>query len=65
MPPMSKELNLAQRLRRLKVGQSFLVKTAKEQRQVCTMAKFLREGGFIDFDIITKTTNEGIKVMAA
>lgn len=61
---MSKALSLAQKVRQLKPGQSFTVKTKREQRQICAMAKTLRDGGFINFEIVTKATPEGIRVGA-
>ena len=61
---MSKKFSLAAKLKSLKVGQSFIVKTKREQIQVCNLAKSMRDLGYISFDIVTKTTEDGIKVAA-
>jgi hypothetical protein len=51
---MSKQLNLCKKILDLKKGEHFFVKTSKEQRRVCTLAKALREGDALKFDIVTK-----------
>jgi hypothetical protein len=61
---MGKRLAIAQRVRALKVGQSFVVSTEKERQQVCRIAKSLRDAGVIEFDVVTKSDNGKFKVAA-
>jgi len=56
---MSKELNLASKVRNLKPGQSFFVADDKERQSVCRIAKNLRDAGVIEFDVVTKWSEDG------
>ncbi|MDE2105443.1 MAG: hypothetical protein KGL39_49910 [Patescibacteria group bacterium] len=62
---MSQELNLAQKIKAMKVGHSFTVKTEYERQKATRAAKTLRDAGIINFEIITKADeNGGFKVAA-
>ena len=61
---MSKELNFAARIRSMKVGESFIVKTEKERVSVCRISKTLRSAGVIDFEVVTRANEKGFKVAA-
>ena len=61
---MGKQLNLAQRVRVLKIGQHFHVSTEKERQEVCKVAKSLRDAGVIEFNVVTKADGERFKVAA-
>ena len=61
---MSKTLNLAAKVRALKIGQHFIVKTEKERQAASRAAKSLRDAGVIDFDVVTKADGETFKVAA-
>ena len=62
---MSKKLSIAQRIKSLKAGESFTVKTKTERESVCRMAKALRDVGAIDFQIVTRADdNDGFIVAA-
>lgn len=61
---MSKKLSLAQRIKRLQIGESFAVGTESERQAVCRMAKALRDIEAIDFNIITRANESGFLVVA-
>jgi len=61
---MSKDLNIAAKIKALKIGQSFTVKTKSERENVCRIAKNLRDAGAIEFDIVTRENSGGYKVAA-
>ncbi len=55
---MSKQLNFASKIRALKTGTSFTVKTETERQEASRAGKTLKKAGVIEFDIVTKA-NEG------
>lgn len=57
--PMSKQLNWARKIRALKTGSGFTVKNERQRQQVCRTAKALKDGGVIDFLVITKIDDDG------
>lgn len=61
---MGIELNLAARIKNLKVGQSFFVKTESDRVKVCKIAKTLRDAGVITFTVVTVAEGERFKVAA-
>ena len=62
---MSKELNLASRVRNLKPGLSFQVDSERERQSVCRIAKNLKDAGVIEFDVVTKWNDEEQKFKVA
>jgi hypothetical protein len=61
---MSKEIDLAQKVRALKAGSPFTVKTEKQRQRVCRIAKALRDSGAIDFTVVTRKENGAFTVAA-
>lgn len=61
---MSVELNLAARIKNLKVGQSFYVRTPGDRQKACKVAKTLRDAGVITFTVVTSAEGERFKVAA-
>lgn len=61
---MGIELNLAARIKNLKVGQSFFVKTPGDRVKVCKIAKTLKDAGMIDVTIVTVAEGDRFKVAA-
>lgn len=57
-------MNLAQQIRSLKPGKTFIVKTEKERQSVLRTAKFLKDNNFIDFAVVTKADAGGFKIGA-
>ena len=62
---MSKKLQLAQRIRGLKIGQSILVQNESERQSATKIAKTLRAAGVIEFGVITRKTENGGFTVAA
>ena len=62
---MSKQLSIAQKIRGLKLGKSFTVKTKPEREAACRVAKSLRDAGVIEFEIVTKLQDDGCFKVAA
>ena len=63
---MKKELNLAQRIRAMKTGDSFDVTTKAERESALKIAKTLFDAGVIEFRLMTRETDAGaFKVVAA
>lgn len=63
---MNKELNLAQRIRAMKTGDSFDVTTKAEREAALKIAKTLFDAGVIKFRLMTRETEAGaFKVVAA
>jgi hypothetical protein len=61
---MSKTFSMAQRLKRMKAGDSFLVKTYVEREAYLRLAKSLRSIDAIPFNITTRATDGGFNVIA-
>lgn len=61
---MSNELNLAARIKNLKFGKPFFVKTKSDQVKVCKIAKTLRDAGAIEFTVVTLKEGDRYKVAA-
>lgn len=61
---MGIELNLAARIRNLKSGESFYVKTESDRQKVCKIAKTLRDAGVIQFEVKTSEEGERFRVVA-
>jgi hypothetical protein len=62
--PMSKESQLAAKIKALKRGTSFSVDTEAERQTVCKEATRLRRYGVIDFSVVTRAENGKFKVAA-
>ena len=56
---MSNDLEIAKKIKSLKIGKSFTVKTESERQQASQAGKNLRRAGVIDFVIITRTDDDG------
>ncbi len=61
---MSKEMNIAMRVKALKTGKFFMVATEKQRQEVCRAAKLLKDAGVIEFDVVTKREGDAFKVAA-
>lgn len=61
---MSKNLSMEHRIKNLRIGEHFHVKTDSERQHANRVAKILKRGGFIPFDVVTKKDAEGFKVAA-
>lgn len=61
---MGKQLNIAQKIRGLKVGEHFHVETEKERQEASKAAVTLRKAGVIEFEVITKQDGDRFKVAA-
>lgn len=61
---MKKDIELAQKVRALKVGQQFIVSTERQRQRVCRVAKSLRDSGAINFRVVTREEN-GLFTVAA
>lgn len=59
-----KENALAAKIRSLKKGQGFLVKTKSERERACRIVKTLRDCGYLPNEIITRKTDGGFSVLA-
>ncbi len=62
---MSKTLNIAQKIKALKVGKHFMVKGETERQIASRAAKSLRDAGVIAFDVVTKADEKGNFKVAA
>jgi len=58
------QLSIAQRIKSLKPGKSFTVKTESERQEACRLAKALKDMEYITFSIVTKKELGGFKVAA-
>lgn len=56
---MKRDLNLAQKVKALKVGQHFLVDSEKQRQAASRIAKSLRDAGVIEFQVVTKRWYDG------
>lgn len=61
---MKPDLNLASKIKNLKLGEHFMVGSEQERQAVCRTAKVLKEAGAIAFDIVTKKDGKKFKVAA-
>lgn len=61
---MGIELNLAARIKNLKFGKPFYVKTEADRVKVCKIAKNLKDAGAIEFTVVTAKEGERFKVAA-
>lgn len=61
---MSKNLSMEHRIKNLRVGQHFHVSTESERQHANRVAKILKRGGFIEFDVVTKADGDKFKVAA-
>lgn len=61
---MKQKINIAQKVKDMKVGESFMVQTESERQSVCKIAKCFREAGLITFDVVTKFDGKQFKVAA-
>ena len=62
---MSNELNLARKIRNLKVGEGFTVATEAQRQAASRVGKSLKDAGVIEFDVVTKSNDgKGFKVAA-
>lgn len=61
---MKRDLNLAQKVKGLKIGQHFMVATEKERQAASRIAKSLRDAGVIEFSVVTKQEGDQFKVAA-
>jgi hypothetical protein len=62
---MSKQFAIAQRIKAMKLGDSFTVATERERQGASKAAKVLKSAGVIAFDLVTKETEDGkFKVVA-
>lgn len=59
-----KEISIAQKVRGLKIGRHFYVKTITDRQKVLRVAKALKDSGVITFSVVTREDNEGFKVGA-
>lgn len=60
-----KQIEIAQRVRQLKVGKHFMVKSERERQSASRVAKSLKDSGVIDFDVVTKEGDNGEFKVAA
>jgi len=58
------ELELAQKMKSLKVGQQFMVKEKRERNAAIRVYNTLKNAGYISFQITTRQCDEGFKVVA-
>jgi hypothetical protein len=58
------QLSIAQRIKSLKPGKSFTVKTEPERQEACRLAKALKDMEYITFSIVTKKEGNLFKVAA-
>lgn len=61
---MSKQPTMTERIKALKTGKSFTVKTEYERQSALRSAKFLLGEKIISFMVVTRKTDEGFKVVA-
>lgn len=61
---IKEQLNIAVKLKELTPGNPFFVATEYERQQVIRLAKGLKQGGFIAFEVITKKEGSQFKVAA-
>lgn len=54
-----KLIEIAKRVRGLKIGQQFVVKTERERQTASKVGKSLKDSGAINFDIVTKADDSG------
>jgi hypothetical protein len=59
-----KEISIAQKVRGLKIGRHFYVKTIADRQKVLRVAKALRDSGAIEFTVVTREEAEGFKIGA-
>lgn len=57
-------LEAANRIRALKPGEQFRVKTNKDRVTILKAAKLLRNAGIIEFDVFSKLDNGEFKIVA-
>lgn len=63
-PDMSKQMQIAARVKRLEIGKSFFVETETERQEALRSAKVLKKAGAIAFDVVTRTEGNGFKIAA-
>lgn len=61
---MSKNLSMEHRIKNLKLGEHFHVKTDSERQNANRVAKVLKRAGMIEFDVVTKRDGLTFKVAA-
>ena len=61
---MSKSLNIAQKIKSMKVGQHFTVATETERQIANREGKTLFRAGVITFQIVTRKQGDGWKIAA-
>lgn len=61
---MKKELPMAQRIKRLKKGEAFMVSTEGDRQAALRVGKILFDAGAVDFQITTKERGDGFVVAA-
>lgn len=59
------EVEAASRLKKLKSGQNFSVKSNKDRIMLLKVAKTLRAAGYLEFQIITKSNGNGGFIIVA
>jgi len=62
---MSKEIELAQRIRSLRASKGFTVGTIAQREKVLRVAKTLKDAGIIEFDVVTKKRSGNVFKVAA
>ena len=62
---MSKEIAIAMKVKRLKIGSHFLVTTESDRQKALRVAKSLKDAGVIGFDVVTKSDENGQFKIAA
>ena len=52
---MSKKFNIAQQIKRLKIGEFFFVRSEKDRQLASRECGTLRRAGIVDFDVTTQS----------